>query len=134
MGLFKKKKKNEAIQSVENGIEKRSIQKMEEVMNVLISKGKYYSKPYSLDEIKEILSRDINVMIYVKVDGRKTLLGKIDGEGNVLRKTRYFLDSTYYSSAEEMLKNKKYFGYSLEENWDKVEVIIMLDEKERQVL
>ncbi len=135
MGLFKKKKKKvEKTNSIETTVEKRSIQKMEEVLQNLKNKGQYFSKPYDLEEIMEILSRPISVTIYANVNGKKVLFGKLNGDNNVLKKTKYFLESKFYSSPEQIFEDTKILGFSLKENWKDVDIVIMLDDKEQQVL
>ena len=133
-GFKKKKKKVEKTNSIETTVEKRSIQKMEEVLQNLKNKGQYFSKPYDLEEIMEILSRPISVTIYANVNGKKVLFGKLNGDNNVLKKTKYFLESKFYSSPEQIFEDTKILGFSLKENWKDVDIVIMLDDKEQQVL
>ena len=104
-GFKKKKKKVEKTNSIETTVEKRSIQKMEEVLQNLKNKGQYFSKPYDLEEIMEILSRPISVTIYANVNGKKVLFGKLNGDNNVLKKTKYFLESKFYSSPEQIFED-----------------------------
>lgn len=134
MGLFKRKKKNQEANHLESDIAQKSINRMKEVRDNLISKGRYFSKPYSLKEVKDILARNQSITIYATVENKDVLFGKIDGENVMMKKTKFFLGSKFFSSLDELLADTEIFGYTLKDNWDKVNVIIMLDEQENQVL
>ena len=134
MGLFKRKKNNQESNRIESDIEKKSIQRMNEVKDILVSKGRYFSKPYSFKEIDNILARNQSVTIYAKIGDKEVLFGKIDGENNMLKRTKYFLGSKLCSTSEELFNDQTILGYAIKDNWDKVNIIIMLDDKEQQVL
>lgn len=130
--MFFKKKNKESIITKE--IESKTISKMEEVLLTLRKKGRYFSKPYSYSEIKEVLSREQFVSIYFMFNNKKMLMEHFCTNTTMVKVDRYVIGKHFFSNAEELLTSKLFPEGSIKDNWDKVKIIIMLDENDEQVL
>ncbi len=126
---LKKKKENE-----ENVVSFKSIKRFEEIITYLKSINQYYSKPYSLKEIENILKREETVSIYFTFKNKKYVIDHIVINNTFLKINSYYLNKVQYNNYKDIFTNEKPFGVSLKDNWKDVKIKIMLDENDQQVL
>lgn len=128
--MFGKRKKQEKIQS----ISLKTIKHMEEVKEKLEQENHYYSKPYLLKEIKKILSSKKTVSVLLTFDNKKIIIEHIYSNVSLAKIDRYYINTNPFATLDEVLNDTSILGMSLKDNWDKVKIIIMLDEEYNQVL
>lgn len=129
--MFSKLKKKSA---KENAVSFRSLKKYEEIISYLKSVNQYYSKPYTLKEIKEILSRDVTTSIYFTYKNKKYAIDHIVINSTFLKINTYYLNTKQQKNLDDIFKNAELFGCPLKDDWSNVKIKIMLDDKDQQVL
>lgn len=122
--IFKRKKV-----SVKEEISLKSIKKMEEVLATLKNKNRYFSKPYTYEEIEKILLKSKTVSVYFKFQGKKHILEHYVNNNTLIVINHYYFDTKQYDSLETIINE-----YKIKDKWNDVEIVIMLDENDNQVL
>lgn len=110
------------------------IKKLEETMTILKRNNKYFSKPYTIKEIQEVLSRKKTVTIYLTFEKKKLIIEHIRDYNSLISVDLYFFQGKDFSSINGIFECTSILGVSLKENWDKVTIQIMVDEDFQQVL
>lgn len=128
--LFKKKKTTNVF--VENKTEK-NIKKMLETIDYLKSINRYFSKPYSLKEVREILSRSKTVNVLCSFDDKMLIIEHFFNYSSLIKLDYYYFQGKEFDSLDEIFNDNKVLGFALKDNWDKIKVLIMLDEEYHQV-
>lgn len=132
MFLIKKKKKTK--NKITQELMSKDIKKAEEILANLKAKNRYFSKPYSFEEIFNILIQNKTTYIYLTFDNRKVMLEHHVSNATVVKLNLYFLNSKQFYSLDELLNDVEVLNGSIKDNWDKVKIIIMFDDEEKQIL
>ncbi len=103
-------------------------------MEKLKLENHYYSKPYSLKEIKKILLYKKTISILLTFDSKKVIIEHHYSNVSLAKIDRYYFNTIMFSTLDEVLNDSSVLGMPLKENWDKVKIEIMLDEEFNQVL
>ncbi len=113
---------------------KKDIKSAEELMEKLKKDNRYFSKPYSFQEIKRILEKDRTTYIYLTFGNQKVMIHHFVNKGTFVDLNDYFLNTKQFKNLDSLFKDETILGKSIIDNWKLVNILIMFDEQENQIV